>query len=293
MIKSMTGYGNAGFENDQLVIQVEVRSLNSKFLDLSIRSPRHFSDKELEIRTLAQSILDRGKVSISVDFSTKGATDIPVSINDSLFKLFYSKYKELADSVNDSNEDIFKLALQSPNVISQISSEDKENEEDWIEVKNVISQALKKCDSFRQDEGNSLFEKLIGNINTITSGLDQIKSQEGKRKDRIKDKIRNHFNEWLEETSFDANRFEQELIYYFEKLDITEELVRLETHLKYFSKSLQEENMQGKKLGFISQEIGREINTIGSKANDAEMQMHVILMKDELEKIKEQALNVL
>jgi uncharacterized protein (TIGR00255 family) len=134
---------------------------------------------------------------------------------------------------------------------------------------------------------------LTGNINTITSGLDQIKSQEGKRKDRIKDKIRNHFNEWLDETSFDANRFEQELIYYFEKLDITEELVRLETHLKYFSKSLNEETMQGKKLGFISQEIGREINTIGSKANDAEMQKHVILMKDELEKIKEQSLNVL
>jgi len=293
MIKSMTGYGNAGFENDQLIIQVEVRALNSKFLDLSIRSPRQFSDKELEIRTLAQSILDRGKVSISVDFSTKGASDIPVSINDSLFKLFYAKYKELADAVNDSNEDIFKLALQSPNVISQISSEDKENEEDWIEVKNVITQALKKCDSFRQDEGNSLFEKLIGNINMITSGLDHIKSQEGKRKDRIKDKIRNHFNEWLDETSFDANRFEQELIYYFEKLDITEELVRLDTHLKYFSKSLNEETMQGKKLGFISQEIGREINTIGSKANDAEMQKHVILMKDELEKIKEQALNVL
>jgi uncharacterized protein (TIGR00255 family) len=207
--------------------------------------------------------------------------------------LFYTKYKELADSVNDSNEDIFKLALQSPNVISQISSEDKENEQDWIEVKNVITQALRKCDSFRQDEGNSLFEKLIGNINTITSGLDQIKSQEGKRKDKIKDKIRNHFNEWLDETSFDANRFEQELIYYFEKLDITEELVRLDTHLKYFSKSLNEETMQGKKLGFISQEIGREINTIGSKANDAEMQKHVILMKDELEKIKEQALNVL
>jgi uncharacterized protein (TIGR00255 family) len=293
MIKSMTGYGNAGFENDQLIIQVEVRSLNSKFLDLSIRSPRQFSDKELEIRTLAQSILDRGKVSISVDFSTKGASDIPVSINDSLFKLFYEKYKGLANSVNDLNEDIFKLALQSPNVISQISSEDKENEEDWVEVKNVITQALRKCDSFRQDEGNSLFEKLIGNINTIASGLDQIKSQEGNRKDRIKDKIRNHFKEWLDETSFDANRFEQELIYYFEKLDITEELVRLDTHLKYFSKSLNEETMQGKKLGFISQEIGREINTIGSKANDAEMQKHVILMKDELEKIKEQALNVL
>jgi len=293
MIKSMTGYGNAGFENDQLIIQVEVRSLNSKFLDLSIRSPRQFSDKELEIRNIAQSILDRGKVSISVDFTTKGASDIPVSINESLFKLFYTKYKDLADSVNSSNEDLFKLALQSPNVISQISSEDKENEEDWLAVKLVITEALRKCDSFRQDEGNSLFEKLIENINTIASGLEEIKSQEGKRKNRIKDKIRNHFNEWLEETSFDANRFEQELIYYFEKLDITEELVRLDTHLKYFAKCLREETMQGKKLGFISQEIGREINTIGSKANDAEMQKHVILMKDELEKIKEQALNVL
>ena len=293
MIKSMTGYGNAGFENGQLIIQVEVRSLNSKFLDLSIRSPRQFSDKELEIRNIAQSILDRGKVSISVDFSTKGTSDIPVAINESLFKLFYSKYKDLADSVNDSNQDLFKLALQSPSVISQLSAEDKENEQDWLFVKSVITEALKKCDSFRQDEGNSLFEKLIGNINTIASGLEEIKSQEGKRKDRIKDKIRNHFREWLDETSFDANRFEQELIYYFEKLDITEELVRLDTHLNYFTKCLEEETMQGKKLGFISQEIGREINTIGSKANDAAMQKHVILMKDELEKIKEQTLNVL
>lgn len=289
----MTGYGNAGFENDNLIIQVEVRSLNSKFLDLSIRSPRQFSDKELEIRNLAQSILDRGKVSITVDFSTKGSVDLPIAINENLFQLFYQKYKGLATLVNEATPDLFKLALQSPSVISQITSEEKDDEMDWLEVKKVITEALSKCDSFRQDEGNSLYDKIIGNISTIAIGLDDIKKNEGNRKLKIKDKIRNHFNEWLDENSFDANRFEQELIYYFEKLDITEELVRLDTHLKYFSKCLKEDTLQGKKLGFISQEIGREINTIGSKANDAAMQKHVILMKDELEKIKEQVLNVL
>lgn len=289
----MTGYGNAGFENDNLIIQVEVRSLNSKFLDLSIRSPRQFTEKELEIRNLAQSILDRGKVSITVDFSTKGSVDLPVAINESLFQLFYQKYKGLATLVNESSPDLFKLALQSPNVISQITTDEKDDEGDWIAVKKVITEALNKCDSFRQDEGNSLFEKLKGNIETIAVGLEEIKQNEGNRKSKIKDKIRNHFNEWLDENAFDANRFEQELIYYFEKLDITEELVRLDTHLKYFSKCLKEDTHQGKKLGFICQEIGREINTIGSKANDAAMQKHVIHMKDELEKIKEQVLNVL
>jgi uncharacterized protein (TIGR00255 family) len=293
MIKSMTGYGNAGFENDNLIIQVEVRSLNSKFLDLSIRSPRQFTEKELEIRTLAQSILDRGKVSITVDFSTKGSVDLPVAINESLFQLFYQKYKGLATLVNESSPDLFKLALQSPNVISQITTDEKDDEGAWIAVKKVITEALNKCDSFRQDEGNSLYEKLKGNIDTIAVGLEEIKQNEGNRKSKIKDKIRNHFNEWLDENAFDANRFEQELIYYFEKLDITEELVRLDTHLKYFSKCLKEDTLQGKKLGFICQEIGREINTIGSKANDAAMQKHVIHMKDELEKIKEQVLNVL
>lgn len=293
MIKSMTGFGNAGFEDERMIIQVEVRTLNSKFLDLSIRSPRQFNDKELEIRTLVQSILDRGKVSISIDFQSKGSAEIPVSINEDLFKLFYKKYKDLAEVVKDDSQDIFKLALQSPSVISQVTGEQRDDQADWEEIKKVLTLALNKCDSFRKDEGNSLEGKLVGNINTIAGGLKKIQEEEGNRKDRIKQKIRNHFNEWLDENSFDANRFEQELIYYFEKLDITEEIVRLDTHLKYFVKCLNEETSQGKKLGFISQEIGREINTIGSKANDAEMQKHVILMKDELEKVKEQSLNVL
>jgi uncharacterized protein (TIGR00255 family) len=293
MIKSMTGFGNAGFEDERMMIHVEVKSLNSKFLDLSIRSPRQFSDKEHEIRNLVQSVLDRGKVNVMIDFFPKSATELPVNINEDLFKAVYSKFKNLADAVQDDSQDIFKLALQAPNVMSALTGEVKDEEEEWNMIRKILVEALQKCEGFRKDEGNSLESKLEENINTIASGLNKIKEEEGGRKERIKQKIRNHFNDWLDENSFDTNRFEQELIYYFEKLDITEEIVRLETHLKYFSKCMKEESSQGKKLGFISQEIGREINTIGSKANDANIQQYVILMKDELEKIKEQSMNVL
>ncbi len=292
MIKSMTGFGVAGFENEQMMIQVEVRTLNSKFLDLSIRSPRQFSDKENEIRTLVQSILDRGKVNVSIEFVPKGSQNLPVTINQALFKAYFNEFKNLAELVGEKSGDIFKLALQSPNVITSIPMEREENE-DWDQTKLVLEEALKKCDGFRKDEGASLFSKLEENVLVIRSAFERVKQEEPIRKERIKERIRNHFSQWMDENSFDTNRFEQELIYYFEKLDVTEELVRLETHLDYFIKSLREEISQGKKLGFISQEIGREINTIGSKANDAEIQKHVILMKDELEKIKEQSLNVL
>lgn len=292
MIKSMTGFGVAGLENEQMVIQVEVRSLNSKFLDLSIRSPRQFSDKEHEIRNLVQSILDRGKVNVSIEFVPKGSQNLPVTINQALFKAYFEEFTNLAELVGEKSDDIFKLALQSPNVITTIPME-REEGEDWEQTKRVLEESLKKCDGFRMDEGASLYSKLEENILVIRSAFEKVKSEEPVRKERIKQRIRNHFDQWMDENSFDANRFEQELIYYFEKLDVTEELVRLETHLDYFMKSLKDENAQGKKLGFISQEIGREINTIGSKANDAEIQKHVILMKDELEKIKEQVLNVL
>lgn len=292
MIKSMTGFGIAGLENEQMMIHVEVRSLNSKFLDLSIRSPRQFSDKEHEIRTLVQTILDRGKVNVSIEFVPKGSQNLPVTINQALFKAYFEEFKSLADLVGEKSEDLFKLALQSPNVITSIPME-REESEDWDQTKLVLEEALRKCDSFRKDEGAALYSKLEENILAIRSAFERVKQEEPIRKERIKQRIRYHFEQWMDENSFDANRFEQELIYYFEKLDVTEELVRLETHLDYFIKSLKEENSQGKKLGFISQEIGREINTIGSKANDAEIQKHVILMKDELEKIKEQSLNVL
>lgn len=292
MIKSMTGYGVAGFENEHLAIQVEVRTLNSKMLDLSIRSPRQFADKESEIRNRAQAILDRGKVSISIDFLVKGNQSLPVQLNEDLFKTYYATFERLAASVGEKGTDLFKLALQAPQVMVSTAM-DREDSEDWAQVKVALEEALIRCESFRVDEGASLFVKLKENIDLIRQGWQAIKAEEPNRKEKIQSRIRGHFSQWMDEHAFDANRFEQELIYYFEKIDINEELVRLETHLDYFMKCMDTEVSQGKKLGFISQEIGREINTIGSKANNAGIQKLVIQMKDELEKIKEQSLNVL
>lgn len=292
MIKSMTGYGVAGFENEHLAIQVEVRTLNSKMLDLSIRSPRQFADKESEIRNRAQAILDRGKVSISIDFLVKGNQSLPVQLNEDLFKTYYATFERLAASVGEKGTDLFKLALQAPQVMVSTAM-DREDSEDWVQVKLVLEEALIRCESFRVDEGASLFVKLKENIDLIRQGWQAIKAEEPNRKEKIQSRIRGHFSQWMDEHAFDANRFEQELIYYFEKIDINEELVRLDTHLDYFMKCMDTEVSQGKKLAFISQEIGREINTIGSKANDAGIQKLVIQMKDELEKIKEQSLNVL
>jgi uncharacterized protein (TIGR00255 family) len=288
----MTGFGVAGFENEHMEVHVEVRSLNSKFLDLTVRSPRQFSDREPEIRNLVQASLERGKVSVAIDFVPKGPQQLPVQLNEDLFRSYYTQFQQLATSVNESSEELFKLALQAPNVMVHVPA-DREESQDWDQVKRVVEQALAQCDRFRSDEGASLWLKMKENCGIISLGLQRIKEEDPARKEKIKQRIKGYFSQWVEENSFDANRFEQELIYYFEKIDITEELVRLQTHLDYFLSSMENEFLQGKKLGFIAQEIGREINTIGSKANDAGIQRQVILMKDELEKIKEQSLNVL
>ncbi|GAB3649565.1 YicC family protein [Echinicola sediminis] len=293
MIKSMTGYGIANFENERYIISAEIKTLNSKFLDLNLRSPRQFSDREIELRALVGDILDRGKVNLNIEFTAKSSNELPVSINQELFETYFTTYKGMAEKVGvDSKMDLFRMAAQSPNVMTSLS-EKSEDEEEWEAVKNVVVKAANMCDDFRKDEGGTLFEKFRENLAVISEGLEQIKIEEPKRKERIKSRIRNNFKEWMEENNFDENRFEQELIYYFEKLDITEEIVRLGTHLQYFDKTMSNGKSQGKKLGFIGQEIGREINTIGSKANDATIQRHVIIMKDELEKIKEQVLNII
>lgn len=288
----MTGYGQATYESNELIVAVEVKTLNSKFLDLSVRSPRQYSDKELEIRNLVGLVLDRGKVNLSIDVSHKSGVELPVSFNQALFQSYVLKYQELSTANGVPVEDLFKLALQSPSVMTSLV-EKSSSDEEWEMLKDTIHRALLNCDKFRIDEGATLQNKFLSNITIIRKQLEQVKVLDPLRKDRVRLRIRANFNDWLEENSFDSNRFEQELIYYFEKIDITEEIVRLEMHLNYFEKILLEEINQGKKLGFISQEIGREINTIGSKANDAEMQQSVVIMKDELEKIKEQALNIL
>lgn len=288
----MTGYGVANLESENHIINVEVKTLNSKFLDLSLRSPRQFTDKELEIRNIVSAHLERGKVNLSIEFTSKSSNDLPVFIDEDLFAAYFDKYKSMAAKVSAESVDLFKMAVQSPNVTTALT-EKTSNTEDWDLVKKVIEEALVYCNEFRTDEGEVLMKKFEENLEILKKSLELVKVEEPIRKQRIKDRITNNFADWLEENSFDANRFEQELIYYFEKLDITEEIVRLGTHLDYFDKILKSEKSQGKKLGFISQEIGREINTIGSKANDAGIQRHVIVMKDELEKIKEQALNIL
>lgn len=288
----MTGYGQASFENDQMIISAEVKTLNSKFLDLTIRSPRQYSDKELEIRNLVGQILDRGKVNLTVELTQKAGVELPVSFNQDLFQSYVLKYQEMGERSGVEVQDLFKLALQSPNVMTS-TVEKSSSDDEWVLVKETIEKALLNCDKFRNDEGTSLQAKFLSNLAIIRQHLLQVKVLDPIRKEKVRSRIRHNFNDWLEENSFDKNRFEQELIYYFEKIDITEEIVRLEMHLNYFEKNLLEELNQGKKLGFISQEIGREINTIGSKANDAEMQQSVVIMKDELEKIKEQALNIL
>jgi len=292
MIKSMTGYGVANLESENHIINVEVKTLNSKFLDLSLRSPRQFAEKEQEIRNIVSAHLERGKVNLSIEFTSKANNDIPVFIDEDLFVAYFEKYKAMAAKVGVDSLDLFKMAVQSPNVTTALT-EKSGNLEDWDVVRKVIEEALIHCNEFRADEGEVLMNKFEENLSILRDSLEKVKVEEPLRKQKIKDRITNNFSDWLEENSFDANRFEQELIYYFEKLDITEEIVRLGTHLDYFDKILKADKSQGKKLGFISQEIGREINTIGSKANDAGIQRHVIVMKDELEKIKEQALNIL
>jgi uncharacterized protein (TIGR00255 family) len=292
MIKSMTGYGVANLENDAYIIHVEIKTLNSKFLDLSLKYPRQFADREIEIRNLISERLERGKVNLTLDFNTKSYDDLPIEINEVLFNKYLEKYKSLADKVGETIPDLVKLALQSPNVSTTLSEKSQKPEE-WEAAKKVMLEAVDRCMDYRKDEGAALMVKFKENIQVISEGLNRIKEEEPRRRQKIKDKIKNHFTEWMEEHDFDQNRFEQELIYYFEKLDITEEIVRLETHLNYFHKILLSGDSQGKKLGFISQELGREINTIGSKANDVVIQQLVIQMKDELEKIKEQSLNIL
>nr|MBI1230783.1 YicC family protein [Cytophagales bacterium] len=292
MIKSMTGYGVANLENDQYIINAEVKTLNSKFLDLSLKYPRQFADKEIEIRNLIADRLERGKVNLTLDFSTKSYDQLPVEINETLFKKYLDTYRTLASEVGESIPDLFKLVLQSPNV-SVTTTEKAQQPEEWEAVREVLLRAVDNCLEYRREEGAALLEKFKENLQLLSQALNNIKEVEPTRKEKIKEKIRNHFSEWMEEHDFDQNRFEQELIYYFEKLDITEEMVRLETHLNYFQKVLVSGESQGKKLGFIAQEIGREINTIGSKANDVTIQQFVIQMKDELEKIKEQSFNIL
>lgn len=292
MLKSMTGYGSSNFSDDNVTINIEVKTLNSKYLDLNFRLPRAFSDKEIELRNLVNDTLQRGKVSLTIDYVNETETELKQRYNEDLFEQYYRSLKRLADRVIASDQDLFKIALNAPDVIITDPGDDVDPQE-WTKLKALVEEALNNCDKFRRKEGAELEQKFQSYIDIISQNLEAIKILDPKRVERIRERIKGNLTKFVDEEGLDKNRLEQEIIYYIEKLDITEEKVRLTSHLDHFVEVLADENSLGKKLGFISQEIGREINTIGSKANDADIQKHVVAMKEELEKIKEQLLNVL
>lgn len=282
----MTGYGKVVLELPTKTLRIEIRSLNSKSLDLNMRMPGDYRSKELELRKIIGSSLGRGKVDVSL-YVELDKTEAAAKINTSVVQNYIHQLKGITSS--DSDLELLKMAVRMPDAIS--TEKEEVEAEEWSEILNAMAEVLNRIQGYRTDEGLALLEDFSTRINNIDSLLKSILEMDPKRLKNVRERLVKGVAN-LKET-LDQNRFEQELIYYIEKLDITEEKIRLQNHLDYFSKTLNSKESNGKKLGFISQEIGREINTIGSKANYAPMQKLVVQMKDELEKIKEQLLNVL
>ncbi len=292
MIKSMTGFGQAVSNGTEATITVEIKSLNSKFLDLNLKLPKLFSEKELELRNLISEKLERGKLSFSIDYQPAAKEEVHQRYNEALFTAYYAELKKLADRVVSPYDNLFQIALNSPDVIESKAKEELDPML-WERTQQAIAEAIQKFEQFRMAEGKSTEVKLVQYLESIGKELRLVEEIDPKRVEKIRARIKGNITEFFGSEGFDANRLEQEIIFYIEKLDIHEERVRLKTHLDYFLKVMNDKQSNGKKLGFIAQEIGREINTIGSKANDADMQKHVVMMKEELEKVKEQLNNIL
>jgi uncharacterized protein (TIGR00255 family) len=291
MIKSMTGYGIASFDSGSTKYTVEIKSLNSKFLELSLRIPKAFSEKEFQLRNECNKQIERGKVNLSINVEQADSSVKAAGIDAELLKNYYNQLKKVSNDLGEPTNNLLQLALGLPEVVKY--EEDTVSEEEWKIVEKTFQQALTAFQQFRADEGNVLEQDVKYRIGIILKNLELVEVEEPKRVPLIKERLNQFLTEAVARESIDQNRFEQELIYYIDKLDITEEKIRLKSHCDYFIETLKNADANGKKLGFISQEIGREINTLGSKANDATMQKLVVGMKEELEKIKEQLLNVL
>jgi len=291
MIKSMTGYGLASTDHQNVKFVVEIKSLNSKFLELNLKLPKAFSDKELLLRNVCSKEIERGKVSVSINIergeeALKGAT-----INAALLSKYYKQLEEINISLGANSTNLLQAVLNFPDVISYV--DDEVSEGDWAILNSTFDKALANFNQFRETEGSVLKTDLELRIKNILDFFAQIEVLEPLRIPQIKNRLNQFLEDNVGKINVDQNRLEQELIYYIDKLDITEEKIRLRSHCDYFTDTLKSKDANGKKLGFISQEIGREINTMGAKANDAQVQQLVVGMKEELEKIKEQLLNVL
>lgn len=291
MIKSMTGYGKSTGDYNNKKFTVEIKSLNSKGLDLNVRMASIYREKELELRNELSRHLERGKVDVSIYFEING-DEQKLAINKELVMTYHKALKAMAAEMHLTTEpEYMSLILRMPEVMQTQREELDENE--WRYVMSLIMESIGSFNNFRIQEGAVLQKEFQQRINMILSNLASVETLADERKDTIRTKLFKALNEQKDKISIDQNRFEQEVIFYLEKLDVTEERVRLRAHCDYFIQTSELSTNEGKKLGFIAQEIGREINTIGSKCNDAEIQRNVVQMKDELEKIKEQVLNIL
>ncbi|MCQ2250071.1 MAG: YicC family protein [Bacteroidales bacterium] len=292
MMKSMTGYGKVTRSYNGKNIEVEIRSLNSKSLDVHTKVPQQFNDKDLEIRSMIGKSLERGKIDFSLSY-TNETSDETLRINESLLEAYFKKMKAMQERLGlEIDNSMLMTTLMRFSDVQKMEAEEV-SDNDWSFVAGMVSEAIANLDSFRTQEGQRLKEDFLHRIDLILGYLAQVEPLEQQRVPLIKERIIQRFEELKGVVDLDSNRLEQELIFYIEKLDITEEKVRLRQHCKYFVENIDADESTGKKLGFIAQEMGREINTLGSKANDAGIQKIVVMMKDELEKIKEQVLNIL
>ena len=295
----MTGYGQAHRETDSYTATVELKSVNSKTFDLTLRLPRFLQAHELEVRNTVAKALLRGKINLNLDFARPVITRTPTALNKEALVAAYHELQAIAQSLGlMTGEGTLLAALRLPGVIPS-AAEAREAEplaEDvtWLELQPLLAEALAAMQQFRQDEGRTLTTEILGYVATIRQQLAAVEQHDPARIEHVRQRLTAHLAELTSHEQFSATRFEQEVLYYIEKLDIAEEKVRLAAHLAYFQQAvLQPDEAVGKKLGFLAQEIGREINTIGSKANDAAVQHLVVGMKEELEKIKEQLNNIL
>lgn len=296
MLKSMTGFGSATVELPTLSAIFEIKTLNSKFLDIYCRIPKNYAEREVEIRNIISRTLERGKVECTLTIQPKAAENGVSILNRSLVKSYYRDLEETAGELNiDADRtELLRMAVMMPNAYNAdqpVETEQKDKE--WELIRQGLEDALRKVEEFRVQEGAQTAVKFREYIERISNYLEQIRELDKSRIPAVRERLEKNVRDLVHGENFDPNRFEQELIYYVERYDISEEKVRLKNHLDYFIQTLDSDTSQGKKLNFIAQEIGREINTIGSKANDSGIQRLVVQMKDELEKIKEQTMNTI
>jgi uncharacterized protein (TIGR00255 family) len=291
MLQSMTGYGSALVESEMLMVKAEIKSINSKILDQKIKLPYRYQEKEIELQNIIESRLGRGKIDLSITVRQINVESVKRSVNKELVKEYYKDLDSICKDLNISNDNVLQVLMELPDTLSPNIAEENIKDEEWSPIKEAVEKAIVKLVDFRKSEGEKLEKEIDIYLSSILELQEFVKGMLENRMNKKEDKIKAKIAELKLE--MDQNRFEQEMIYFLEKLDISEEVDRLETHVNYFRKTMQQEEFSGKKLSFICQEIGREINTMGAKANDADIQKNVVQMKNELEKIKQQLANIL